>query len=230
MSTWWNAYPITESYNPGGGEYGEDVATPFHTQITAPYGGTVFNASYQPWGGEVGIQANVPGVGLVNEYVQHLDQLSVQVGQTVSAGQLLGLSGGQTSGGSHPASPQYSSGPHTEVGFGAPWIGGGQNFNPAGALNMATNQSASNNPISSIGNTIAGVASGIGTAGNAVTSGAAAGTITGNVLNLGPISIPLPSNDFWIRGGLVLVGIVLLVVGVYGLVARPEINIEEAVK
>lgn len=214
MSQWYQQYPVTETYNPPS-EYGIDIATPYHTPITAPFGGQVFQADYQPWGGEVGIKANVPGYGLVNEYVQHLDLVNVSPGQTVTAGQVLGLSGGQTSGGNHPTSPQYSSGPHTEIGFGAPWIGGGSNFDPTKALSMATNIDPSS-IVSSIASTL-----GLGNSGS--TSSASGG----NSVNVGPVSIPLPSNDFWIRGGLVVVGILLLIVGVYGLVARPEVVVQE---
>ncbi len=129
----WYDYPVTQGYNPPK-EYGNDIGTPFHTSITELYGGTVFIADYKPWGGEVGVRVNVPGVGIVNEYYQHFDIVNVHPGQQIKAGDLLGLSGGQLSGGSHPTTSQYSSGPHMEYGFGAPWIGGGQNYNSIQSL------------------------------------------------------------------------------------------------
>lgn len=136
----WYCFPITQNYGTNG-EKGVDLGTPFHTDITSLYSGVVTDASYQPWGGQVGIETNIPGVGNVIWYVQHLDQINVTQGQSVSVGQLLGLSGGQTSGGSHPSSSQYSSGAHTEEGFNASWIGGVQsgmpNFNPDSLLQQA---------------------------------------------------------------------------------------------
>src|SRR5207248_205005 len=70
-------------------------------------------ADYQAWGGEV---FEKPDKGGPEEYVFHLDQINVKPGQHVKAGQIIGLSGGQTSGGSHPTSPQYSTGPHIHFG------------------------------------------------------------------------------------------------------------------
>ena len=131
MSMQWWQYPITQGYNPPQ-EYGVDLGTPYGTPITSLYAGKVVQADYAPWGGEVTIATSIPGIGAVNWYVQHLDSLAsgIQVGSQVSPGQTLGLSGGQNTGGVHPESAQWSSGPHTEEGFGAPWHLGGLNFNP----------------------------------------------------------------------------------------------------
>jgi len=141
----WTSFPITQGYNPPT-EYGVDIGTPFHTPITNLYSGKVVQEDYAPWGGEVGIQTNLPGVGTVTEYFQHLDQIAsnIIVGAQVSVGQLIGLSGGQNVGGSHPVSTQYSSGPHTEFGFDASWISpSGPNFDPTQYLSGTGGSSSS---------------------------------------------------------------------------------------
>lgn len=110
-----------ETYN-GYVEHGNDLDTPFHTPITSLLSGVVTDASYQPWGGQVGIKTSSGDVA----YYQHLDDISsaITVGSVISPGEFLGLSGGQTSGGDHPTDPTYSTGPHTEFGFNAPWVAG----------------------------------------------------------------------------------------------------------
>ena len=134
----WYSDPVSQAFGVNG-EKGTDLATPFHTPISALFGGTVVDASYQPWGGQVQIQANVPGVGSnATTYYLHLDQLAqgLTKGAQVAAGQILGISGGENPGypgGLHPADPAYSSGPHTEFGVwsGTPWATGSQTVNPA---------------------------------------------------------------------------------------------------
>jgi hypothetical protein len=116
----WTQYPISHGYitaYQGAGtdtpHYADDVATPFHTPITALLSGTIIQADYAPWGGEVFIRTPSGQT----YYYYHLDLLYVQAGQSVVAGQILGLSGGQNSGGLHPVSTQWSTGPHTHVGW-----------------------------------------------------------------------------------------------------------------
>ena len=145
----WYCNTFGESYGQsymGSTEHGQDINEPFHTTIFTPLGGVVTDASYHGWGGQVGILTQVPGLGKVVEYIQHLDVINsnVKVGQPIAAGQSVGLSGGQLSGGSHPNLPQYSSGPHIEFGFDAPWVAGSNqpgiaqfpNTNPIGFLNQ----------------------------------------------------------------------------------------------
>lgn len=124
MTTWYQ-YPITHGYYtnydptiPDTPHEAVDIATPFHTPITAFKSGKVVQADYAPWGGEVFIQ---PDDGSTEFYFYHFDQNDVVAGQHVVAGQLLGLSGGQNSGGAHPLSSQWSTGPHTHVGFFTGW-------------------------------------------------------------------------------------------------------------
>lgn len=136
------------AYNPPV-EYGVDVQTPFHTPITAPLGGIVERTYTSGWGGNVVIQAQYMGQ-TVNEYVQHLDTIAsnLSAGSQIAAGQFLGLSGGETQaqvaagmypGAQLPNSTQWSSGPHTEFGFNAPWQGGGPTIDPTSLLqNLAS--------------------------------------------------------------------------------------------
>lgn len=110
---------------PGRGQRNDvSIPLPQGTPINAPVNGIVLPQnpgqgglySYygrQPWGGEVDILTNLNDYG-GPQVVQllHMDTISVQPGQVVSKGDVLGTSGGQTSGGNWPSSPQYSSGPH----------------------------------------------------------------------------------------------------------------------
>lgn len=123
-ANWWDAFPITQRFGasePGygsGTETGTDYGTPLHTVITSPFAGVVQSAGYFPWGGEVDVAVAVPGQPKIKDQtVIHLDQISVKPGQKVTAGSVLGVSGGQLSGGAHPVSSAYSSGPHTELDF-----------------------------------------------------------------------------------------------------------------
>lgn len=123
---WWQ-FPITQGFNPPV-EFGEDIGTPFHTPLTAITGGVVTGTRYGPFGGEVDIATRLPGSSQqYTETFLHLDEIApgLTPGKTVQPGDFLGLSGGQNAGGSHPASPAYSSGPHTEVDFflGNAWSG-----------------------------------------------------------------------------------------------------------
>lgn len=150
------------AYNPPT-EWGVDVQTPFHTPITDILPGTVTQLYNSNWGQNVVIQTQYQGQ-TVNEYFQHLDTLAsnLAVGAQVQAGQFLGLSGGETQaqaaagmypGAQSPNSSQYSSGPHTEFGFGAPWQGGGPNFNPTSLLQSVAsgNTELQSNPSNSTG-------------------------------------------------------------------------------
>lgn len=133
----WANFPISHGYitqyqGPGTDtpHYAVDVATPFHTPITSLVSGKVKQADFKDWGGEVFVQ---PDTGGPQIYEYHLDTLNVRPGQHVSQGQLLGLSGGQNQGGQHPTSPQWSTGPHTHVGYFSKYIttpAGGRPYGP----------------------------------------------------------------------------------------------------
>ena len=126
-------------YNPPT-ETGIDLGMDLHTQIISLTLGTVVTTGWYGGGGVVCVASNVPyagGVAIV--YYQHLDSIAVSPGDIVHVGTLIGLSGGQLSGGEHPVSC-CSTGPHLEVGLNpAPgngdngqrlWVSYGQNLNP----------------------------------------------------------------------------------------------------
>lgn len=128
--TAWYSYPITHGYYP---KYLSDVfdtphqaidlAMPQDTPITAFKPGQVVQADYaiwngQPGGGEVFIK---PDDGSTEYYFYHLDNIEVKKGQHLNLGQEVGLSGGQNSGGSHPTSPMWSTGPHLHVAYFTGW-------------------------------------------------------------------------------------------------------------
>jgi murein DD-endopeptidase MepM/ murein hydrolase activator NlpD len=126
MATAWYQYPITHGYITShltndwdSPHFADDIATPFHTPLTAIKSGKVVQADYAAWGGEVFIK---PDDGSTEYYYYHLDENDVNAGQHVNAGQMVGLSGGQNTGGSHPVSTQWSTGPHTHVGYFTNWI------------------------------------------------------------------------------------------------------------
>lgn len=124
---WWQDL-ITQAFNPPA-EPGVDVGTPFHTPITALAAGTVVSETHGGFGQRIDIATG----GGVKEYYQHLDTIAqgIKVGSHVSVGELLGLSGGQLSGGSSPNDPRNSSGPHVEFGIIGP---GGTPMDPTAAL------------------------------------------------------------------------------------------------
>lgn len=124
-------------------ETGIDIGT--HGKIDQPVysvtGGTVVGVGYYGGGGVVSIKSNINYDGIngpASIYYQHLDEDLATLGETISPGQLIGLSGGQLSGGHHPSSPKYSTGPHIEIGINAPygaanksiWSPLGKNVNP----------------------------------------------------------------------------------------------------
>ncbi len=133
----WLDFPVTHgyypNYNPNVGDTPHDavdIGTPLDTPITALLPGTVKQADYAGWGGEIFIQPDDPKYP--EYYYYHPDIVEVKAGQHVNAGQEIALSGGQTSGGSHPAAPQWSSGPHTHVGFFTGWMNSPVGTRPQG--------------------------------------------------------------------------------------------------
>ena len=120
----------SESYNPPV-EDGTDFALPVDTPIYAVESGPVLGTGTYPGGGVVSIQVGAQ----VADYYQHLDCVDVKQGDVVSAGQLIGTSGGELSsqisqfGTSQCGlyASAYSSGPHIEFGLNAPY---GSFWNP----------------------------------------------------------------------------------------------------
>lgn len=192
---------------------GVDLGTPFGTPITSLYNGIVTDASYQPWGGQVGIETNIPGKGNLVWYVQHLDTIATGIvkGAQVSAGELLGSSGGQLSGGSHPTTSQYSSGAHIETGFDAPWVSGSSgkpSFDPASILSQ----------IQGTGGTGGGIPD-LGSLAGQVSSGVQQVVFPQWFTNIGDTVSALQKPDTQIRVGLVAVGAVIVIFGLIRLVA-----------
>jgi murein DD-endopeptidase MepM/ murein hydrolase activator NlpD len=97
---------------------GDDIPVPFHTPITAIFGGVISNEYVDASGATAIIKADNPSdlKGVPYYYYAHLDTFNVSTGQHVNPGDVIGLSGGQLSGGQHPASKQFSTGPHIMIG------------------------------------------------------------------------------------------------------------------
>lgn len=80
--------PITQPYSPDHG--GVDIGVPVGTMVSAPADGTVVWAGWEDSGyGNLVIVAS----GNVRFYLAHLAEPNVRVGQTVRAGDIVGLSG-----------------------------------------------------------------------------------------------------------------------------------------
>jgi len=154
---WFND-PVTQGYGQNG-ETGVDIGTPFHTPITLPYGGTVVGTTYADYGGLVQIASNIPGLGNVVQSFVHLDLINVAKGAIISAGSVIGLSGGENPGypgALHPALPQFSSGAHVEYNLSPSaniWSGG--TINPLSWL-RAGNGTVGQTPIASGTQTLKG--------------------------------------------------------------------------
>lgn len=240
-SSQWYCFPVTQAHGQNG-EAGVDIGTPMGTKLTAPFGGTVVGAGYHDWGGEVDILANVPGLGTVEEYFIHLDQIAGNIvpGSAISAGQFIGLSGGQTSGGSHPVHNTpgnfYSSGPHTEFGFNPPWVN----------LTGVSNTQKGIDPTNILGQLKAGqIVSDVGSTSTGGTTTLSASTGGGDcaaqgyvpifqIPQIGPIgggNICLPltvqqTQQGLIRTGLVVLGAILVLIGFFVFInKRPNINV-----
>ncbi len=111
---------ITQSFGENG-ESGIDLGMATGTSITSLTAGTVLSADYYGGGGVVAVASSLASIGTASVYYQHLDTIAVTVGQAVRVGDLIGTSGGQLTGGHHPSSDQFSTGPHIEVGINAPY-------------------------------------------------------------------------------------------------------------
>lgn len=121
-------YVVTQYYGQNG-EAGTDFGCGYHTRIGALWNGTVIYAGRTCWnvsctntsGGVVIIDAYIPHLGLESSYYLHLDELAAGLhkGQSIAKGEYIGLSGGQTTGGNWPVSPEWTAGPHLEIGFDA---------------------------------------------------------------------------------------------------------------
>lgn len=131
----------------GAKEQGQDYDAPFRSPALSLWPGKVFLAERTCWntsctstsGGVVIVISIVPGYGRQSMYYLHLDSIDVFAGDVIKKGQILGLTGGQTSGGNWPTSPQFSSGPHIEIGSCASFLPCpvGYNFDPRASIQQA---------------------------------------------------------------------------------------------
>lgn len=148
MAQPWYDYPITE---PHSSDDGVDLGTPDRTPVFMPFGGKVIDTSYHDYGGQVVV--DVPGTG-ASEYFIHLNDISVQPGQELSPGALIGDTGGGVGdlvlhdGRVQPAQSQswydgHSTGYHTEYGifegddmaqFNEGWGNKSRQLDPTGVL------------------------------------------------------------------------------------------------
>lgn len=127
-------FPLTPSQFWGeNGEKGIDLGLALHTPITSLTLGTVISTGWYGGGGVVCVASQLPNFGPASVYYQHLDTIAVKLNQVVHLGDLIGLSGGQLTGGEHPVTC-CSTGPHIEVGINPPpygiWKSLGPNVNP----------------------------------------------------------------------------------------------------
>ncbi|MBF6614701.1 MAG: peptidoglycan DD-metalloendopeptidase family protein [Chloroflexi bacterium] len=101
---WSTAAPLAHS--------GMDLGMPVGTPLTSPVAGVVIGAAYHTWGGQVDVRTSLGGQPRVLSYL-HLSEVEpgLRLGQTLTAGARVGLSGGVNSG-AHPTQPQFSTGPH----------------------------------------------------------------------------------------------------------------------
>lgn len=108
----------------GSGENGIDIGLPPGTPVTSLTAGQVLTNGYYGGGGVVTVESTLPlGIGVASVYYQHLDlnNPAMVPGHQVKVGEVIGWSGGQLSGGHHPSSRAFSSGPHIEIGINAPF-------------------------------------------------------------------------------------------------------------
>lgn len=238
------ALPFGEGDANLGGNHGVDFKTPFHTRITAIMQGMVSDVRYTPWGGQVTVKLDNPINGVPYAALVHLDEINtnLHVGQHISFGDFIGLSGGQNSGGSHPVASIWSSQPQTgfflsygpAYGYGSGWNEGNPlwahpELNPTSYLNAIR---TGNTSVSGMSNTVNN------TADNTLANGASPsinqGTVSDNPVlptdTGNPIQDAIDSlwnnlsgfrhtigNDitlFLEAGMLFVIGIVLFIVGI----------------
>lgn len=214
---------ITQLYNPPN-EYGVDIAMPMSTPVQSLYSGTVVGAGRTQWssnpsdssGGYISILTNVPGLGDVVYYILHLDTLASGIGQgsTISAGEQIGTSGGQNSGGNWPAAPQYSTGTHIEEGFGNPFLTPPglptTNVDPLSYLQQASINVTGGVPSGSVvpatSLTTTGLIPSPTDIANAIAN--SIGTIVTNIIKT------ISQSDFVQRGVIISAGFVIVIVGI----------------
>ena len=98
---WWDA-PIIQQYKWSFGLWwthsGIDLGMPYGTPLTSPVNGVVIAAGCHPWGGQVDIRTTLEdGKTHVLSFLhlsQIAGQLGMHIGETITAGTVIGYSGG----------------------------------------------------------------------------------------------------------------------------------------
>lgn len=146
----WFDWPTPSGGSHAAGDDGDDVDAPDNTPLWFPWPGTIIDASYHDYGGQV---VEDLGNGW-SEYFIHMNQENVHPGEQVLAGQLVGTSGGGVgdlvlhNGKVQPAQSQswydgHSTGYHTEYGifegdtmnqFNEGWGNHSRQLDPTGVL------------------------------------------------------------------------------------------------
>ena len=141
--SWLSAIPslLFGQGEPGSGapSRGIDIPLNLDTPVGNILPGTVQAAYYGPGDtGTVDIATTVNGKPAIEEYL-HLDQIFARVGQAFNVGDVVGLSGGQLSGGTHPTINRpdftFSTGPHLKYAVDV----SGQAIDPSGVIAQARN-------------------------------------------------------------------------------------------
>ena len=97
---WFNA-PVWQGFlyspsNPSG-HSGVDLGMPIGTPLTALIPGTVISENeHLPWGGQINIQSDYPGVGQIVISYLHTSKNTKKAGDVVKAGQIVAYSGEPT--------------------------------------------------------------------------------------------------------------------------------------
>jgi len=120
-----NPYHSSFEQSRGAVQDGVGIGVGLDTTITSLTSGTVVASGfgyqgpqgYANFGGWLVIRSNTRVNGKVDVFYRHMDTLAVKQGDSVSVGQTLGLSGGQTVGGQHPESSTYTTGAHIDIGL-----------------------------------------------------------------------------------------------------------------
>jgi murein DD-endopeptidase MepM/ murein hydrolase activator NlpD len=180
MANWWEA-PITQAHGVNG-EQGVDLGTSYGTPITDILGGVVKAVNCAVgWRCEVDVATTYQGQQVTESFL-HIDQPAVAAGQRLSPGDLVGLSGGQTSGGINNDDPNFSTGPHVEYDI----FGGAAWQNPIDPTAVARGGPSGVSQLPIIGGLVSGVQGAAGAA-QAAAQGpsAVAGAIAGLPASVG---------------------------------------------
>ncbi|HLZ25479.1 MAG TPA: M23 family metallopeptidase [Ktedonobacterales bacterium] len=243
---WWSLYPanLWQSFkwsrrNPSA-HSGIDIGMPVGTVLVAPEDATYLNGTMEPWGGQVNLLVQWGDGPHVLSFL-HLSQITPHAaGEAIAGGTLIGLSG-------QPPSPQYGRGAHLhfEVTHGtlAPYEGysptrptqtnypvDGASFlkllNATGAPLSAANAPPGSGTIQQLAGSVPGfmaLAQGL--------DDALAFQAPNDISIVGQdTGVPNPFVNiraFLLRGFFVLLGLFLLILAFWNIIARPALEAAE---